>query len=309
MYREKTFTPYISMVVSGRNDLHCGNFVERLNNTLRMLDYHSKIYKFDLEYVIVEWNPHSGDKLVDVLYKPSSANLKVRVITVSNELHLQVPTTEFDAPKADEMTFFQGIAQNVGIRRANGEFVLVTNGDIILNHLMWECIKNIELKDDHFYRTPRFDSTNVIPTSLHVSEIVSFLDKTSTMRGKIKPGMLYTKAAGDFILAHKSTFNEVMGFPEMRCDGLKIDGDILQSMIINKNQCIIGTPAKIYHQFHENRYESAYNLADHVRLRPKSKVAIKVIDSYSSLKTISTVISRNNNNWGLKGIQLPEDIL
>ena len=308
---KKTFDPYISIVTSGRNDLHCGSFVTRLNNTLRVFDYQSKFYKFDLEYIIVEWNPYPNNDLLSVLYKPSSVNLRVKIITVSNELHLQVPPTKFDALKADEITFFQGIAQNVGIRRANGKFILATNGDIILNHEMIRFFDTRRLHNDSFYRAPRFDSTTSIPPTMHVSEIVSLLNRTSVIHGgdiqDIR--LIYTKAAGDFILASKHLFHEVCGFPEIRCDGLRIDGDILQSMGRTKSQAIITPPMKVYHQFHENRYSSAYNYGNHVRNNPKSKVTIEPIDDSSSLKTVTTVISSNSNNWGLRDIQLPETIL
>ena len=100
-----------------------------------------------------------------------------------------------------------------------------------------------------------------------------------------------------------------MGFSEIKCDGRKIDGDLLQLMICDSVQAMIMPPAKIYHQFHENRFISAYDLNNTVRINPKSKVTVEPIDDRSSLKTVSTVIYCNSDNWGLKGVQLPEVVL
>ena len=48
-------------------------------------------------------------------------------------------------------------AKNVGMRRAKGEFVLVTNGDVLLGEALIGIISNRKLDKDSFYRIDRHD--------------------------------------------------------------------------------------------------------------------------------------------------------
>ncbi len=296
--------PYISFVASGRRDGHCGDFVYRLNNSLRTLDYYSRIYGLGLEYIIVEWNPLNG-KLLDVLFRPTY--IKIRILTVNDEIHNAVPKTRFDALKADKMTFFQGIAQNVGFRRAKGDYILSTNGDIIFSDILLKILAERALKKDELYRIYRFDVRREIPSSLVYNEIVGFCGNESDMRGQIVDGNSpYVKAAGDFILAHRNTFNKVRGFPEIRCDGLKIDGDIVTDMCMVARQLIFSREVKIFHQFHMNRYEEAYDRQNHVRVNATRTVSTVKVDERLNKRIFTDLVNRNDDDWGLHNFELPE---
>ena len=65
--------------------------------------------------------------LKDKLNVPElNENQIVRIITVSNNDHKKFKNSE-------KLKIFQMIAKNVGIKRSNGKFILVTNIDIIFS--------------------------------------------------------------------------------------------------------------------------------------------------------------------------------
>ena len=76
---------------------------------------------------MVEWNQIPNAKtLSDRLNLISNEYLESKIIAVNKHHHLKLPNS-------DRLQFFQMIAKNVGIRRASGKFILVTNIDVIIN--------------------------------------------------------------------------------------------------------------------------------------------------------------------------------
>ena len=56
-------SPYLSIVIVGRNDNYGVNFMDRMNMFIRSLDHQiSKHSKNFLELIIVEWNPLADRK-------------------------------------------------------------------------------------------------------------------------------------------------------------------------------------------------------------------------------------------------------
>src|SRR5262249_23695314 len=68
----------------------------------------------------------------------------------------------------------QMIAKNVGIRRARGKFVLVTNIDIIFSSQLVEFIAGRQLSRAVMYRMDRFDIARNIPAYESVDDLLSF---------------------------------------------------------------------------------------------------------------------------------------
>ena len=61
------------------------------------------------------------------------------------------------------MPIFEYIAKNVGIRRANGEFVLVTNPDVLYNRPLLSLFAKRRLERDRYYRADRYDVLLPLP--------------------------------------------------------------------------------------------------------------------------------------------------
>lgn len=60
-------------------------------------------------------------------------------------------------PQASKDGFPQFYAKNVGIRRARGEFVFVTNGDVLISAELVGVLARKELDVGSFYRIDRHD--------------------------------------------------------------------------------------------------------------------------------------------------------
>jgi len=227
---------------------------------------------------------------------------------VPYEIHRSIPDTPFDAVKADEMTFFQGIAQNAGIRRADGEYVLCSNADIIFNEELIYFLSKRELSSKCFYRIYRYDVKKPVPSNMTTEDIMEFCRLNSSLRGKkVENNHLHRKAAGDFFLMAKKNYERIRGYPEIKCDGLRIDGDIMDSAHRFYKQFILDEPLRIYHQWHLDRYEKAYDKDFHTRksyreVYKQSKGFNKII-----MKIYKNRRNVNSKNWGLVAYSLPEE--
>jgi len=128
----------LSIVTSGRNDGHAGDFIERMNRSFETLPPGAEI-------IMVEWNPPEDRP-------PLASEIKyhgVRVITVPQDLHSQMHGHDW-------LPFFEYRAKNVGIRRSAGEWVLCMNPDILLSSEIRECLYG-NLYETSFYTAPRHD--------------------------------------------------------------------------------------------------------------------------------------------------------
>ena len=119
--------PYLSVVVTTRNDDHGGDPLKRLQALVNTFDAQCRRNRLDAELIVVEWNPPAERPSIESLLRlPDPAFCTYRFIEIPPELHRQLRF-------ADVLPLFQMIAKNVGIRRARGRFVLATNIDIIFS--------------------------------------------------------------------------------------------------------------------------------------------------------------------------------
>ena len=109
--------PYLSLVVTARNDDHGGNLLGRMQAFVSGWIEQARRYNIPSELIIVEWNPPAGRPgLIDALQWPDDLGpTVVRFVEVPPEVH-----GVYDHAKA--LPLYQMIAKNVGIRRARGRF-------------------------------------------------------------------------------------------------------------------------------------------------------------------------------------------
>ena len=162
-------TPYLTIVAASRNDDHGGNPLIRtqifINNFARQCD------KFGLhaELILVDWNPVRGRPgLASVLTLPPEANhCQARVITVPSSLHKRLKYSE-------ELPLFQMIAKNAGIRRAQGQFILTTNIDIIFSNELINFISKRPLTKNNLYRVDRNDIHRGLEKETNLEEVLEY---------------------------------------------------------------------------------------------------------------------------------------
>jgi len=163
-----TDDPLVSFVAGSRNDDHGGNLGHRMQVFIEALLAQCDRHGLDAELVLVEWNPPPDrPRLAEALDWPGSGRCKVRIIEVPPFLHQR-----FD--NADALPLHQMIAKNVGIRRARGRFVAVTNVDILFSDSLVDFLARGDLETDCFYRTERHDVSAAVPAGVPVERQLAF---------------------------------------------------------------------------------------------------------------------------------------
>ena len=328
----KLSQPSLSVVISARNDNRGGNMSHRMQVFVDGLFTLSKKSDLFLELIVVEWNPvPDAKKLVDILnWSSLGRNGIVRVIEVPEQLHLKLPL-------ADKMVFFQFVAKNVGIRRAQGEFVLCTNLDIIFSSPLINYLASQPLSKDCFYRIDRYDVSPEVPFDISVDDQLKFCEervvRIHSLEGtfnrslpflrmvnlkdqfscvlkmvfkkldKRKQNRIHTVACGDFTLMSKKSWHALKGYPEIPSHAY-VDG-LLCNMAATSGlrQVVLEDPMRIYHQDHEKMFlgeTSERPIMDYQQY--------KVFCSY--MKQTGNIINFNKEDWGFgneflseKGIQ------
>jgi len=310
--------PYVSFVVVGRNDNYGHKFLERFQRFLDNLIYLCEKYKLPSELIIVEWNPPEENKKLygDLKIKEERSFVEVRFVEVPKKIH-----NSFE--NSDKFPLFEYIGKNAGIRRAKGDFVLVTNPDIIFGE---EVIKEIAMKKldrSTLYRTNRYDIQIDIPSNMGVKDVESFCEKNWNFcwsvnwgfyyRGfeffkslrkfliravaKLIPRFSYLKyhggAPGDFMLISKKGWEDFCGFPEIkRHFGMDSYGCVIA--VANNNK-FVSMKGPTYHQFHE-RDTASRPILDRERYGHEIK---KMLSEHKPIKY-------NTSDWGLNEYKLEE---
>ena len=144
--------PYISFVVTARNDDHGGNLLHRMNIFVRALLSQARKENLSSELILVEWNPPPDrPRLHELLDWPKEKGpCSVRVIEVPPDMHARFR-------HSDRLPLFQMIAKNVGIRRARGRFILATNIDLLFSDELMRLFASQQLSPKFMYRVDRYD--------------------------------------------------------------------------------------------------------------------------------------------------------
>ena len=163
--------PYISLVIAARNDNHGGAMLVRMQAFLDCWIAQAKRYALSSEIIVVEWNPPADrPKLAAELNWPDdTSHCEVRFVEVPAEVHQRFPHVA-------AIPLHQMIAKNVGIRRARGQFVLVSNLDIVFSPALMRFLAERRLKSGTMYRLDRLDVASNLPVGAGVDEILQFCE-------------------------------------------------------------------------------------------------------------------------------------
>jgi len=213
-------TPYLSIVVTGRNDDFGGDFNGRFFRALKF--NHDELTRVGISYelVFVEWRPIKGvPYLAQVLESefPHLGPSRLRSYVVDPAYH--------DALSLNPRLQFQEfIAKNVGIRRSSGHFVLTTNTDIYLSRGVLGRLASRSLEEGILYRAARCDlksHSDVSRVDWDQLEDERNYDIINVIRAP-----LFTNASGDFLLLDRKSYDRLRGFNEVyRVAKIHIDGN------------------------------------------------------------------------------------
>jgi hypothetical protein len=153
-----TAEPYLSLVVTARNDDHGGNLLGRMQAFINGWLNQARRCELPSELIIVEWNPPADrPRLAEALRWPVEPGpCLVRIIEVPAELHRRYAHSA-------ALPLYQMIGKNVGIRRARGQFVLATNIDILFSSELMAFLSERRLDPGRMYRIDRYDAMSGVP--------------------------------------------------------------------------------------------------------------------------------------------------
>jgi len=319
--------PYISFVIAARNDDYEGNFLHRIQIFVNVLVGLWKKHNLCAELIIVEYNPPEKKQSLQkaIAWPETLSTGNMRIIQVPGRMHKCLPN-------ADNIPLHEYVAKNIGIRRAKGRYVLITNPDIIFTDSLIKYLASKCLLEKAFYGVAQRRQVDVIPIDMaidkqlrlcfrdtlgindkavirfiwrkilfYVKHIVKFIlpsIKIKAMRFEdtdfSTPCVPYP---GDFILMRRSLWHNLRGFPEFYTYS---HTDICMCAIAaNSGLHPIILPYWTYHQSHEMTSKN-------VRVGTDYNFILK---EYRKMMRNKTPIIYNNSDWGFGNENLTEILL
>ena len=243
--------PAYTFILTSRNDDHDPG-LRRLKVCLACLFHHMESRGVDSELLLVEWNPPANRPgLADVLPWPTGQqHWTVRAITVSPEVHSQW------AGRGRTIPLYVLAARNVGLRRARGQWVLPMNQDCFFTDRLADRLADPSiLRQYAFYRAVRADiPPAVIRPAGGVAKILRQAEQTTDIVMHVPENQrkAFTNGSGDFMLMHRSAWEQLRGYPERRLYGVFLDAiQVHMALQAGYKQVIWPTSSCIYHVTHE----------------------------------------------------------
>ena len=265
--------PYISVVLSFRNDEYQGESFKRFQVAIDALIYQAKHYNLNAELIIVEWNPPSDKPLLkDAISLPDDLGpLVIRIITVPHEIHKRYKCSK-------KINIICASAVNVGIRHANSQFILSTASGLLFSNELIRFLASRHLDENSFYRINRCDIDRKILNYNFSKQQIDFCRENIIRINKsiladidvVSRLEIHTNASGDFILMSKKSWHLLHGFPEFNKLGLHADGLLCyMAYLAGVQQKILQDPLRLYHIDHDCRREK------HIKTENKFKSLLR----------------------------------
>lgn len=203
--RSRRARPTVSLVIAGRNDDYVADNEARLRLTIA---WNREV--LGDEQIFVEWNPPPGRPLLSISLAREFPHL--RAFIVDAHVHRQMGKGLTNRP------FLDFSAKNVGLRRAAGEYVCCTNGDILFDPGV-RCLRRLATKDV-VIRTRRTD-LHWDGRPVTAAYLRSSAHHVPTPAGWTR-SIYY--GCGDFTLAHRELWCAAGGYDEaiperdLQCD-------------------------------------------------------------------------------------------
>eukprot|EP00741_Cyanophora_paradoxa_P010620 tig00020537_g10264.t1 len=259
--------PYVSFVVVARNDDYGGDLARRFQVALAALGHAAHAAGMHAELLVVEWNPPEGrPRVAEEFVWPLTPRLAVAVAAVPSGVHAALPNS-------DRIPLFEWIGKNVGARRARGEFVAVTNQDVLLSPALAAFLGARRLDPSRFYLSRRYNLAPALhpelppPAALAVAaafaQTALLFDPPEWSRG-FEPGAagpgvrepeeLLLDNPGDLLLMHRDAWAATRGYPEVATSGY-VDY-VLPRAAAGRGLrfALFDAPAALFHQQHAKEH-------------------------------------------------------
>ena len=201
--------PYLSIIITGRNDDFGGNFNARLFGALEFNHAHLTERGIPHEFVFVEWRPVPSKLWLSEVLIDRYSHL------VPHSLSCFVADAGYHEAYSlnPKLQFQEFIAKNIAIRRCRGAFILTTNTDVYLSRGILDVLAARGLEQRVLYRTVRIDLKDEVDSST-IDWATLEDDRNYDHVNTIEPPY-YTNASGDFLLLDRDSYQELRGFNEV----------------------------------------------------------------------------------------------
>lgn len=249
--------PYLSIVITSRNDEHGGNMLQRMQISLSGLLEQLEKHRIESELILVDWNPPDDRPLLkDVLKWPEGLRYcTILGIVVSPSIHQRYE-------HSDKLPMNVVVAINCGIRRARGQFILYRPIDAIYSDELMSYIASRGLKGDERYRIDRYDVDRNVVQNDTLKEQLDFckqniikIHSQGAPSAKSELPSLHTNACGDFQLMSKHYWHLLRGYREADITGAHVDGLLSYASYAAKvREVVLNNPMRIYHIDHDDKF-------------------------------------------------------
>lgn len=187
--------PYLSVVVTARNDDHGGSLLRRMQIFVNGWIAQCQRHGLSSELIVVDWNPPEGrPPLMEALQWPADFGpCDVRFIQVPPAVHGRYQ-------HAEALPLYQMVAKNVGIRRSRGRYILATNIDILFSNELMAFLAEHRLQPGRMYRIDRYDAMSDVPLEAALDEQLEYC-RTHLLRINAREGTFPLTPDGRFALA------------------------------------------------------------------------------------------------------------
>lgn len=240
--------PFVTIVVTGRNDGYGGDFNARFARALRFNHEQLTAAGVAHDVVLVEWAPPPDRPLlIDTIRELYPA-------AVGDWLTTWLVDVRYHAAFAlnPRLAYMEYVAKNAGIRRASGRFVLATNTDIYFGRGVIDALARGALDEGVVYRATRTD----VKLGADESRVDWTLleDARNHVTHKTIRPPLYAGGTGDFLLLDRESFHALKGFNEIyRLVRVGVDVNFLvKAYGCGYRIADIGAP--VYHTNHVGSY-------------------------------------------------------
>jgi hypothetical protein len=273
-----------SVVLTSRNDNYGGNLHQRTTMGITsLIDNHDEV-------IFVDWKTKNGEGVISNIKHKLPHTKKLKSIQVPNEFLIE------KYPHFANYTIIESIGRNIAIRRAENEYIVSTNIDIVSTPL-----DNSILRENIFYTVPRRD----VDENFHLG-FQSYEELYNTIwnnRDSYRPKdridseedkWSLINCCGDYQIGHKNVWNQMKGFEESILFGCGIDTNVM------KKASWYSTIEVLDHYiFHLNHGKNGD--------RDENESVPPMSDQNSIIRDFTE--TTNSDNWGMFDEDLPIELI
>jgi hypothetical protein len=273
-----------TVVLTSRNDNYGGNLHKRTTMGLTSLIEHHD------EVIFVDWKTKNGEGVISNIKHNLPHTGKLKYIQVSKEFLSE------KYPDISNYTIIESIGRNIAIRRAEHEYIISTNIDIVSTPL-----DNNVLFENKFYTVPRRDVDESFHLSFNEYESLykSLWDNRDGYGAKERFESEEDKwslinCCGDYQIGHRNVWNQMKGFEESILFGCGIDTNVMKKASYYSTIQILD-----HYIFHLNHGKNGD--------RDEDESVPPMSDQNSIIKDFTE--TTNSENWGMYNEDLPIQII